>query len=401
MRNLGPGVAEDFFVAGDAEEMVNTKAVRLPTPQYNNFAYNPNTLKDAVGYKQSAPKQIYHPDLKPAVSLSVPTKSAEERSTEAVSLNDDINEATKNLSGANLLSKLIVYVKSMYDSGGTPDQLDAKALQGLIDACIRLKLSSDPVRAGLPPRMTNMKTTQDQFVKLTIWMYGAPFPSDPRLKPGHIYIGVPKQGIRSTITIGKLATAPVWIMDLRARRCAISVDDPDLDEISGKVPIKEIGDEPAGGPNLADGRDGNQAVAPPLVVSPAEQKLEEEKAERARVDAERRAKDLKTASEQSGRNLRRLVYTELKDVKDLYVNLGHPETAASALDFVGNSMNDKGKRRFPNSYKWLVQRKDMEPTVVAANLLELIDSKGQTGGGWARGGSWGKYGDSMWARSTF
>lgn len=263
LQNLGPGIAQGFWTAGYPDRLINGPGARPATKAITNpFEFNPNTLKDAIGFKISAPQRIIHPNLQPTVNFSLPTQS---KRLDPVSLREDINEDYKDLKGADLLAKIMQYIGGMYEKAESPFDLSAQPFQSLVTACKRLNLNVDPQVAGLPRTIDN-NTSISTFTKATIWLLGADQTFDKQLKPGYILLANQRVPVSSLIGYN----GPVkFILDLPSRRASVGLVDPDLAELAAGPQLPDVGDEPAGAPNLADGRDGKQNVASQDPVEPA------------------------------------------------------------------------------------------------------------------------------------
>lgn len=263
LQNLGPGIAQGFLTMGYPNRLINGPgATPMTKPITNPFEFNPNTLRDAVGYKMSGPQRIIHPNLQPTVNFSLPTQS---KRLDPVSLREDINEDYKDLKGADLLAKIMQYIGGMYEKAESPFDLSAQPFQSLVTACKRLNLNVDPQVAGLPRTIDN-NTSVSTFTKATIWLLGAEQTFDKQLKPGYILLANQRVPVSSLIGYN----GPVkFILDLPSRRASVGLVDPDLAELAAGPQLPDVGDEPAGAPNLADGRDGKQNVASQDPVQPA------------------------------------------------------------------------------------------------------------------------------------
>jgi hypothetical protein len=268
LQNLGPGVASGFITAGKPTRLVNGPgATKVTKPISNTFEFNPNTLKDAVGFRVSEPERIIHPNLKPTVSFSLPTTS---KRLDALNLREDINKDTGGLEGADLLGKLVTYVMDLYKSGSSPFELSASPFQSLVNACKRLNLNTDPTLAGLP-KTVDQRMPFGTFVKVNIWLMGADQVFDKSLKPGYIYIAQQKVPVSTLVSDNR---PKAYVLDLFSRRASVGVPDASLADIAEGPRLPDVGQIPQGGPNLADGRDGRQNVASQDPVVPEEKEVE-------------------------------------------------------------------------------------------------------------------------------
>lgn len=255
LQNLGPGVAHGFITAGRPTRIVNGPgAARATKPISNNFEFNPNTIKDSVGFKVSEPERIIHPNLKPSVNFSLPTST---RNLDALNLKEDINKDTDKLDGSDLLGKLVTYVSDLYKNGSSPFELSASPFQSLVNACKRLNLNSDPTLAGLP-RTVNQSMPFGTFVKVNIWLMGADQVFDKSLKPGYIYIAQQKVPVSQLLAQNR---PKAYVLDLYNRRASVGIPDVSMADIAEGPRLPDVGHMPVGGPNLADGRDGRQEAA--------------------------------------------------------------------------------------------------------------------------------------------
>ena len=255
LQNLGPGVAHGFITAGLPTRLVNGPgATKMTKPVSNPFDFNPNTLKDAVGFKVTEPEKIIHPNLKPTVNFSLPTST---KRLDAISMREDINKDTSDLDGVDLLGKISTYVLDLYRQQSSPFELSASPFQSLVNACKRLNLNMDPVLAGLP-RTINQRSTMGEFVKVNIWLMGAAQTFDKNLKPGYIYMA--QQMVPVSTLVGD-KRPPAWILDLNTRRVSVGVANVSLADIAQGQRLPDVGLAAQGAPNLADGRDGKQNVA--------------------------------------------------------------------------------------------------------------------------------------------
>ena len=255
LQNLGPSVAHGFITAGLPNRIVNGPgAAKMTKPTSNNFEFNSNTIKDSIGFKVSEPERIIHPNLKPTVNFSLPTTS---KRLDALSLREDVNKDTADLDGQDLLGKLTTYVLDLYRQGSSPFELTASPFQSLVSACKRLNLNIDPVLAGLP-RTIDQRTTMGTFVKVNIWLLGAPQNLDKSLKPGYIYVAQNMVPVSFLVGPNKPAA---FLLDVANRRASVGVANVSLADIAEGPRLPNVGLAAQGGPNLADGRDGKQNVA--------------------------------------------------------------------------------------------------------------------------------------------
>jgi hypothetical protein len=264
---LGPGVANGFITAGKPTRLINGPgAKKMTRPVTNQFEFNPQTLKDAVGFRVSEPERIIHPNLKPTVNFSLPTTT---KRLDALNLREDINKDTSDLEGSDLLSKLVTYVMDLYKMGSSPFELAASPFQSLINACKRLNLNSDPTLAGLP-KTVDQRMPFGTFVKVNIWLMGADQVFDKDLKPGYIYIAQQRVPVSTLVAPNR---PKAFVLDLYNRRASIGVADPTMKDIAEGPRLPDVGQVPQGGPNLADGRDGKQNVANQDPVKPADEEV--------------------------------------------------------------------------------------------------------------------------------
>ena len=317
LQNLGPGVAHGFITAGRPTRIVNGPgAAKATKPISNNFEFNPNTIKDSVGFKVSEPERIIHPNLKPSVNFSLPTST---RNLDALNLKEDINKDTDKLDGSDLLGKLVTYVSDLYKNGSSPFELSASPFQSLINACKRLNLNSDPTLAGLP-RTVNQSMPFGTFVKVNIWLMGADQVFDKSLKPGYIYIAQQKVPVSQLLAQNR---PKAYVLDLYNRRASVGVSNASMADIAEGPRLPDVGHMPVGGPNLADGRDGRQEVA---IQDPVRSDREEVK---SLLDVTARAVDQAADLEEAIRELERpeaTRYSFREVVPERVVELQRPET---------------------------------------------------------------------------
>ena len=269
LQNLGPGVANGFITAGLPTRLVNGPgAKRVTKPVSNTFEFNPQTLKDAVGFRVSEPERIIHPNLKPTVNFSLPTTT---KRLDPLNLREDINKDTDTLEGNDLLSKIVGYVMDLYKQGSSPFELSASPFQSLVSACKRLNLNPDPTLAGLPKTVDN-RMPFGTFVKVNIWLLGADQVFDKQLKPGYIYIAQQKVPVSVLVSQNR---PKAYVLDLYTRRASVGVPDASMADIAEGPRLPDVGQVPQGGPNLADGRDGRQEVANQDPVLPPEEEVKE------------------------------------------------------------------------------------------------------------------------------
>lgn len=269
LQNLGPSIANGFITAGLPTRVINGPGARKVTkPVGNVFEFNPNTIKDSVGFKVSEPEKIIHPNLKPSVNFSLPTST---KSLNALNLKEDINQDTESLEGGDLLGKLVTYVSDLYKSGSSPFELSASPFQSLVNACKRLNLNSDPTLAGLPKTVDN-RMPFGTFIKVNIWLMGADQVFDKSLKPGYIYIAQQKVPVSQLVSQNRPKT---YVLDLFNRRASIGVANASMADIAEGPRLPDVGHMPLGGANLADGRDGRQEVASQNPVKPDREEVKE------------------------------------------------------------------------------------------------------------------------------
>ena len=366
LQTMGPSIAQDFYLAGRPQQVVNSKDARpITKPVTNNFEFNANTLKDAVGYKTPQPERVIHPNLRPTVNLSLQTTK---RSLDPILLREDIYQDTKKFKGVVLLSKLRDYVKDMYKADSSPFELSARPFQSLVKACQRLKFNPDPVAAGGPPSIDE-NADDDVFTTATIWLLGAPQDFDVNLKPGYIYVG------QTMVPVSTLRKEVQFILDLKTRRASIGKSNANLAEVGQRPTLPDVGDVSAGGPSVGVGRDGDQSQANQDPLRP-EIKDEVKALENAK-EAIGNAENLKGEAELMDR-----VFTEIQGTPRKFEMINEAFTAGQSIELATqvNSLktmvfnrNRRNERlMFPNAAELTRLRMDREGMSLVDYAMQLL-----------------------------
>jgi len=267
---IGPKLSERYSTVGDPQQLVSKtpskalgpKSISAPFTRTGNTA---DSIRDAVYAKVPGPKSYLLPNLAPSANFTLPTDK--DRVMKPIQLGENLEDETKDLSGIDLLSAMMRYLKKT-----DVFKLDAKEFQAVLDTGDRLRLSPDPAVARLKQNYDNT-LSDDDFFKLELWLLSTPA-ADPNIKRG--YVKIEPGGVQVPVT--KLLSLPTWTMRTISRIAETDVLIPDIKAVidSGEVvdneERKQYGiQDPnyASAPNAALGRDGDNGAAPDPTTLPS------------------------------------------------------------------------------------------------------------------------------------